>query len=197
MRSLLFFAALLHDIGKPATRVVEANGRIRFVNHEILGAQLAGELGHRFQLSNLEIARLKMIVQNHLRPLWLSQAGQGPTRRAIYRYFRSTRDAGVDICLLSLADMTATYGPGLPQDPWVRLLDIVRDLLQTWWEGPKEIVKPKPLITGSDLIAEFEVAPGPEIGRILEAIREAQAEGEVTSRLQALEYAATLLIQRK
>jgi tRNA nucleotidyltransferase/poly(A) polymerase len=193
LRSLIFFAALFHDIGKPLTRQVEENGRIRFFEHEKVGARLAGETGHRLQLSNSEISRLKTIVFNHLRPLWLAQANQEPGRRAIYRFFRSTEDAGVDICLLSLADMVATYGPGLPQDRWVQLLETIRPLLQTWWEGPKEIVKPESLITGSDLISEFSIEPGPEIGRILEALREAQAAGQVTTRLEALEFAASLI----
>jgi hypothetical protein len=89
--------------------------------------------------------------------------------------------------------MVATYGPGLPQDRWVQLLETIRPLLQTWWEGPKEIVKPESLITGSDLISEFSIEPGPEIGRILEALREAQAAGQVTTRLEALEFAASLI----
>ncbi len=142
LRALLLLAALYHDIGKPASRQVEADGRIRFFDHDQLGAQLAGQRGARLHLSNSEIERLTTIVRHHMRPLLLAQSGDTPSRRAIYRFFRATGAAGVDICLLSLADTLATYGPGLPQDVWVRQLDTVRTLLEAWWEQAEEKVTP-------------------------------------------------------
>jgi putative nucleotidyltransferase with HDIG domain len=177
--SLLLLAALYHDVAKPATQRLEADGRIRFLKHDQLGAQIASQRGRDLRLSNPEIERLRLIVQHHMRPLLLAYSGQSPSRRAISRFFRDTSAAGVDICLLSLADALATYGPSIPQDLWANHVEVVRTLLEAWWENPQESVEPAPLLNGHDLINEFDLKPGPEIGKLIEIVREAQAAGEV------------------
>jgi hypothetical protein len=94
----------------------------------------------------------------------------------------------VDICLLSLADTLATYGPGLPQDIWVRQLETVRALLEAWWEQAEEKVTPPTLLNGHDLMEIFGLPASREIGLLLEKIREAQAIGEIKERAEALEF---------
>jgi poly(A) polymerase len=190
--SLLRLAALYHDVGKPATRQVEPQGRVRFLEHEHIGAELAGERGRLLHLSNIEVDYLQAIVRNHLRPLFLAQGDGLPSRKAIYRFFRSTGDSGVDICLLSLADTLATYGPTLPQTVWTRQLDIVRVLLEAWWEKHEESVAPPSLVNGNDLLDAFQREPGPWVGRMLEAIREAQATGQISQREDAFRLAREL-----
>jgi hypothetical protein len=133
------------------------------------------------------------VVRHHMRPHHMVRAGKGPSRRTIYRFFRDCKSTGVDICLLSLADCLATYGATLPQDFWGRQLEVVRILLQAYWEQNDELVSPLALINGHDLISELSLKPGPQIGRLLEAIREAQATGRVQTREQALELARSLV----
>jgi putative nucleotidyltransferase with HDIG domain len=193
LRPLLLLAALYHDIGKPGTQSVDEDGRIRFYEHEQVGEVIAGRRARRMQLSNPEISRLKTIVRHHMRPLLLTQTGQPPTRRAIYRFFRDTGPAGVDICLLSLADVFATYGHTLPQEVWAEHLDVVRSLLEAWWERPEESVSPVPLVNGTDLITEFGLSPGPAIGELLELLKEAQATGKISTREEALALAGDLV----
>jgi putative nucleotidyltransferase with HDIG domain len=188
LRELLLLAALYHDVGKPATQHIDEDGRIRFLEHEQLGAQLAHQRGVRLHLSKAETERFATIVRHHMRPLWLAQSGEAPTRRAIYRYFRDTGAAGVDICLLSLADTLATYGAELPQEVWTRLLETTRALLEAWWEQAEENISPPALINGRDLMEIFSLSPGPEVGRLLEEVREAQASGTIKKREDALEY---------
>jgi tRNA nucleotidyltransferase/poly(A) polymerase len=197
LRPILLMAALYHDAGKPSTSSVDVDGSIRFFDHEKAGEQIAARRGKLLQLSNLEIDRLKTIVRHHMRPLLLVQTRRPPTRRAIYRFFRDTGAAGVDICLLSLADVFATYGHTLPQDIWTRHLDVVREFLEAWWEHPEESVSPVQLLTGSDLISEFGLKPGPIIGKILESLKEAQATGKISSRSEALDLAGELLAGTK
>jgi hypothetical protein len=96
-----------------------------------------------------------------------------------------------------LADMLATYGPTLRQEDWAHQLDVVRCLLEAWWEHPQEQVAPPSLVNGNELMCELKLRPGQTIGQLLEAIREAQAEGTVTSRTEALELARTLLAAGK
>ena len=189
VRALLFMAALYHDIAKPDTRQVEGSGRIRFLEHELVGEQVAARRASALHLSNDEIERLKKIVRHHMRPLLLAQTGQLPTRRAVYRFYHAAGEAGVDVCLLSLADSLATYGPELPQDLWGHQIDVVRTLLEAWWERPAELISPPALIDGYDLMQALNLEPGPEVGRLLELVREAQASGEVHDREGALALA--------
>ncbi len=177
--SLLMLAALYHDAAKPKTRQIDADGRVRFFEHDQLGAEIALRRGRALRLSNSELERLRLIVQHHMRPLLMANLGQALSRRTVYRFFRDTNAAGVDICLLALADTLATYGPGIPQDLWAEQVEIVRTLLEAWWEIPQDIVAPDPLLNGHDLINEFGLKPGPQIGKLIEIVREAQAAGEV------------------
>lgn len=189
MRSLLLLAALYHDTGKPTAAQRDIDGRIRFLNHENVGAQIVRNRGQAYRLSNLEVERLETIVRHHLRPLHLIKNEDLPSRRSIYRYFRDVDAAGVDICLLSLADTLASYGSSLPQEVWARHIDVTRALLEAWWEQKEDQVSPPPLISGNDLIKMLGLKPGPQIGQLLEEIREAQASGEVCDRASAIEFA--------
>jgi poly(A) polymerase len=195
LRPLLFLAALYHDSAKPATRQVEANGRIRFFQHDEIGAELVRQRGLELRLSNEEILRLETIVRGHMRPLLLAQAADQPTPRAIYRYFRDLGSAGIDICLLSLADTLATYGTTLPVETWSRQLDVVRALWEAYWENPQERIQPPAILDGHDLMNIFRLSPGPKIGTLLESLREAQAIGQISNRDEAVAFVQQLLDQ--
>jgi len=114
-------AALLHDAGKPATRSVDPDGRIRFLGHETVGADLALARATELRLSTEEGRRVSLVVANHLRPLQLA-AEDGASRRAIYRFFSQTGAAGVDIVLLSLADFLADFPSVTREHAVARLL---------------------------------------------------------------------------
>ncbi|MFN2153434.1 MAG: HD domain-containing protein [Anaerolineales bacterium] len=196
-RSLLFLAALYHDVSKPQTLSEDEDGRVRFFGHDELGAKIIARRGEALHLSNPETQRLELIVRHHMRPSLLSHTPGGPSKRAIYRFFRDTGEAGVDICLLSLADVWATYGATLSPDRWKEQVETIRSLLAAWWENPEVQIRPPALISGNDLLQTFELKPGPVIGEILEAVHEAQAVGEITSRLEALDFVRVFLDQQK
>lgn len=189
LTGLLLLSALYHDVGKPTTHRVDGTGEVHHFKHELIGAQNASHRARILRLSRLECDRVFIIVKNHMRPIFLAQAGQLPARRSVYRFFQATGETGVDICLLALADTLATYGTELPQAKWIFLVDVIRTLLESWWELANEVVSPPILINGSDLLEEFQIKPGPLIGRILSLTREEQASGEIQSRVQALEFA--------
>jgi putative nucleotidyltransferase with HDIG domain len=188
---VLKLAAFLHDVGKLHTRSIDEDGRIRFLGHESVGADLAEERLRALRFSGDEIALVGKVVAHHLRPGHLAQS-KGPTRRAVYRYFKATGDAGVEVGLLSLADMLAVWGSTLNSRGWSRRLDVVSILLSAYFEQ-SENVAPAPIVNGHDLMQALDLAPGPEVGRLLEAIREAQAAGEVSSREEALALAQQLI----
>jgi putative nucleotidyltransferase with HDIG domain len=197
LRALLFLAALYHDAAKPETRSVEASGRVRFFNHEEIGAKLAINRGQALRLSNDEIERMAAIVANHMRPMLLALSEDQPTPRAIYRFFRVTDKAGLDVCLLSLADTWATYGETLPQNIWNGHLDVARALMGAWWERPEQQVSPPALLNGNEIMHHFRLMPGPLIGELLESIREAQAMGLVSTKEDAFGLVRKQLAERK
>ena len=192
-RSLLFFAALYHDVCKPDTKSVDENGRIRFFDHDVKGADVVAERARSLNLSNDEVERLQKIVLHHMRIHFfadrLEKENQPPSRKAIYRFFRDSEAAGVDLVLLALADVRGTKGNDITQDTWTAYLEIARILLENYWERPQEIVDPPRLINGNDLMNELQLKPGKLIGQLLEAIRENQAAGKIADREQALAFA--------
>jgi putative nucleotidyltransferase with HDIG domain len=187
-RGVLRLAALLHDVGKGETRT-EENGRIRFITHEVVGAEMAARRLRRLTFSKEAVQHIKRIVRNHMRPLSLVQAqGANPSRRAVYRFFKESGAAGVDVCLHALADHLATHdGPG-EQPAWERLLGLTSSLLNHYFNQKETAVSPPPLLSGHDVIEALQIKPGPEIGRLLRLVEEAQATGQITTREQALVF---------
>ena len=197
VRAALFFAALYHDVEKPATRSVDETGRIRFFDHDVRGAQTTARRAEAFNLSNDEIERIRVIVQQHMRFHFFANRmesdRQEPSRKAIYRFFRDAGEAGVDLVLLGLADLRGTRGPALAQETWTASLDVARVLLENYWEKRQETIAPPRLLDGNELMRELGLEPGRIIGQLLEAIREGQATGKIESREQALQYARAQL----
>jgi tRNA nucleotidyltransferase/poly(A) polymerase len=172
---------------------VDEAGRIHFYEHEIKGAEIVAHRARGFNLSNDEVERIHKIVLNHMRFMsftWrLEHEQELPSRKAIYRFFRDTGEAGVDLVLHALADLRGMCDHTLTQETWTRALDIARLLLENYWEKREESVSPPRLLDGNDLMSELNLPPGRIIGQLLEAIREAQATGQIATREQALELA--------
>jgi len=126
-------------------------------------------------------------VAEHLRPVQLAQVGEVPTRRALYRFYRALGDGVQGVLLLALADAAASRGPSMTSDGWSRHVAYMNSLLV---RSMKEegIVDPPRLLTGDDVMRELGMPAGPAIGKLLEALREAQAAGEVETREAAVEF---------
>jgi tRNA nucleotidyltransferase/poly(A) polymerase len=191
-RALLMLAALLHDAGKPSARSVDAEGSIHFVQHDRIGEALAVKRAAALRLSSDETARLAAIVRHHMRPHWLS-GHAALTSRAIYRFWRATGPAGVDICLLAIADYLATYGARLDTQAWIHYVETVQMLLERYFLSRDTAVAPPALINGQQLLDRFHLEPGRLIGELLEQVREAQVDGEITTSEEALEWVQRLL----
>jgi hypothetical protein len=184
---------LYHDVEKPSTKSIDEDGRIHFYEHEIKGADTAARRAEAFNLSNDEVRRIHKIVFHHMRFHFFGGRMEGkqkePSRRAVYRFFHDTGEAGVDLVLLGLADLRGTYGPTLTQEIWTSALDVARILLENYWEKREETVSPPRILDGNDLMNELSLKPGRTIGQLLEAVREGQATGKIATREEALEFA--------
>jgi tRNA nucleotidyltransferase/poly(A) polymerase len=186
----LKLAALMHDTGKPGTRSVEAGGRIRFIGHETESASISAEALRRLRFSKAEVRLASTVIRHHSRPLQL--AGQeSVSARAVYRFFRDTGEAGVDVLLHALADHQAKGSLSAGDDTWSCLVSLTARMLADYYERPREKVDPPLLLDGNDLMREFGLSPGPQIGELLELVREAQVSGEVQTHQEALSLAGS------
>lgn len=197
LRALLLFAGLYHDTAKPLTRSVDPDGRIRFLNHENIGANLVAARARELALSSEEVDRLGLLVRHHMRIHHLAKSSPEVSRKALYRYFRDLGDVGVDVVLLALADIIATYGVTITPDRWQAEVHVCRQLLEAWYEHREEYLQPIRLVDGSELMFALDLPPGPQVGTLLEAIREAQAAGQISTRDQALGLARSYLTALK
>ena len=186
-RTILKLGALLHDVAKPQTKMVDDHGRTRFFGHHTLGASMSREILSRLRLSTRATDMVAGMVESHLRPTQMSQAGELPTTRAVYRYFRDVGDVAIDTLYLSLADHLAARGPELDLTGWLGHVENVAHVL---WQGTgdRSPEKIRRLVTGHDLIGEFHLEPGPLVGVLLDEVRDAQAAGEVDTLKEALEW---------
>jgi putative nucleotidyltransferase with HDIG domain len=182
-RQTLKIAALLHDVAKPETRQV-IRGRVRFFEHDVIGARRVRDIGERLRLPSRATEVVERLVRHHLRPMHLAQAGM-VTVRARYRFFRDLGDEARDLLLLALIDGAAVTGVS-PLSVWRRAI-VVRHLLASRPEA-LEAQTATPLLRGEDVMGHFGIAPGPAVGRLLARAREAQALGKVGTREEALAF---------
>jgi poly(A) polymerase len=170
-------------VAKPETRRV-VRGRVRFFEHDVIGAARARVIGERLRLPGRAVATLERLVRHHLRPMHLAQAGE-ITRRARYRFFRELAEDSRDLLLLVTVDAAAVTGI-TPFAAW-RQSWAVRELMAGWQEQQQAVAAP-PLLRGEDVMGRFGLPPGPAVGALLTRAREAQALGLVHTREEALRY---------
>ena len=177
-------AALLHDIGKPVTYSIAEDGSIRFYAHPQIGAPIALHVTRRLSASTKDRRLAQLVTAHHMRPGQLGQDGE-VTPRAIRRYFVDLGPAGITVALFSLADHLATFGPQPLTSAWERHLSVV-SLLLTRYLRERDSILPPRLLSPEELMRRLKLEPGPLVGQLLEAIAEAQSEGTISSKEEAL-----------
>lgn len=203
---LLKLTALLHDVAKPATARMR-KGRLRFFGHEEKGGQMASKILRRLRFSKNYERACELMIRDHLRPGNLA-ANPVISDRAMYRFFKDLQDQGVNLLLTAWADHSSylTEGqvkkiekhldqedlsipPGVPQavHKTLKHLLAVSLLLRHYFRRPEKVFPPK-LIDGNDVMKALKMKPGPEVGKILEKLREAQATGKIHTREEALSF---------
>jgi poly(A) polymerase len=193
-KSMLKLAGLFHDITKPQSKTI-SEGRMRFLGHPETGAAMASDIMGRLRFSNKEIQLVSLLVRYHLRPTQMSNEGV-PTNRAIYRYFRDTGEAGIDLLYLCLADHLAARASGLDMSDWQEHCRITEYVLNKYFEE-KTMSTPIKILNGHEIMKIFNLEPGPKVGKLLEEIREAQAAGDISNHEQAVAYAKHLVSKMK
>jgi len=160
------FAALLHDVGKPATFKIIKN-EITFRGHEDIGAEIAQEALHRLKLDTLTSQKIVTMVHHHMRPVFISN--DRTSNKALRRFIR---DVGEDLVndILDLAEADALGST--PVDNYVPEL---RERLKTVKQSP---IRPssKPVLTGNEVMEILNVKPGKIVGEANKFLLDVQDE---------------------
>ncbi|MFZ0392427.1 MAG: CCA tRNA nucleotidyltransferase [Terracidiphilus sp.] len=164
----LAWGALLHDVGKPPTFRV-APDRIRFDGHVEVGVAMAAEICRRFRFSNEDTRQILALVENHMR------FADAPRMKAstLKRFFRLP--CFEEHLELHRMDCMAAHGN----------LEIYNYVSERYHSIAEEEFRPRPLLTGDDLIAAG-YTPGPQFKEMLQAAEDAQLEGAVATPEEAL-----------
>lgn len=169
--SVLAFATLLHDVGKPLT--FQIADRIRFNGHEVVGARIAEEVSRRLRLSGEKRRKIVDIVSNHMRFIPAKEMRESTLKKMLQR------ETFLDELEMHRADCLASHGS-------LEIYDFLKEKLQSL---SKEEIKPPSLLKGGDLI-ELGLTPGPLFGEILRAVEEMQLEGKLSSTEEAIKWVA-------
>ncbi|MDH4228647.1 MAG: HD domain-containing protein [Nitrospirota bacterium] len=186
LRETLRWATLFHDIGKPGCRTEDADGVTHFYGHHIAGAEQFPVIGARLRLPGRLTRRVTRLIRHHLRPLHLLRVhAEGKlTRPTVARLHRDLGDDLPGLFLLARADLAARRGVAKATDADTRLVALHREVEALVRDHIAPAVA-TPLLTGHDLMHHFGLPEGRRIGRLLGALRMAQAAGEVNDRGQA------------
>jgi poly(A) polymerase len=171
----LALGILFHDVGKKPTAKVDENGRIRFNEHESVGADMTEQIMTGLRYDNKTIQTVRELVQNHMQFKDVLQMRPSTLKRMMARpHFPLELE-------LHRIDCASSHGD-------LRNYDFLKQQLEFL---SAEEINPPPLITGRDLLA-MGLPPGRTVGRILDAIRVAQLEGTVQTQAEALALARRL-----
>lgn len=191
--AILKYAVLLHDIGKPDTRRVDADGDVHFYGHAERSANLAEAIHKRLRLSKPECEQARMIIAHHGRPLDLLSARKAGNlgSRGINRLFRECDPWTPEVLLHALGD---TLGKKKAPDPAIDLAQhFIKDLIRDYFDRFRPLADQQPLVSGRDLMDYFGLKPSTLIGDLLNALEEERLAGRITTHKEALNCASEYL----
>ena len=193
--ALLKLAALFHDAGKPRVQERRRNPeRYTFYYHEKVGMEIFSRVASRLRCSQAETRTVTSLIQMHMRPFLLLPAFRERelSFRALGRLVRAARAELPGLFVLAMGDSLAGQGPLKPADSEA----VLADLADAAYQFLKERLEPQErhprLVSGHDLI-RLGLQPGPRFRHVLTAVEEAQWDGVVQTREQALAMVRRLL----
>lgn len=148
-----------------------------------------------FLLSNDETGHCLSMI-NHREVLSeLVKSGGVIDDRQVFHYFNRLGPSGLNLVFLQLAELASVTSAELNDREWLNALSVGQILLDTWVHRP-EVVHPRLILSGRDLMFEFDLTQGPLIGQLLDGLREEQAAGAIKTREEAKEWVEQKLTMR-
>jgi len=197
VRVCLKWAALLHDMGKPAAQAPakEEEDRVTFYGHDEIGRRQFDDLARRMKWSNAERERTGHLIAMHMHPFHLCNVRreQELSTRAAVKLCRRAGDELPGLFLLAMADSLASRGELKPEDMEQELVALYSEVMTVHRRHLRPALSAPPLLGGRDLIDHFGLAPGPIFSTILDELLMLQAEGAVTTREEAMAWVSRFL----
>jgi poly(A) polymerase len=188
---LLKLAALFHDVAKPECRSNDpAGSHLTFYGHAEKGAEIMEAIASRLKMSNQDCDFLSAMTAEHMHLLSLSR----PEVKAstLMRWFRKLGDDIIALIILEMADTMATLGPDSDAAEQENFIEWSKKTVADYYGHIKTQLGRQDLIRGKDLIA-IGMSPGPQMGRLLKEVRQAQDAGEVKNRDEAIRLASGMM----
>lgn len=183
----LKFAGFLHDIGKFSTWTIEEGGRHRFIGHDDVGSKLAGTMLKKMHFSNKQVDYLTKMIKYHI---YSSQLMSSPqiTEKIMMRFVRKMDANSIDNIVLAMADRLSARGQEITDEIVEHNINLLSTLLKFYLDV-RETLKPLPIfLTGNDVMQLLKIKPSPKLGKIMNSLHEAQLNGDVQTREQAVDF---------
>lgn len=157
---ILRFAALMHDIGKPATRKFESNGAVSFLHHDVVGAKLTKKRMRELRFDNDTIKAVARLVELHMRFYGYGDAGWSDS--AVRRYVRDAGDLLERLHRLTRADVT-TRNKRKANRIASAYDDLERRIAELAEQEELDAIRPD--LDGEEIMAILGIKPGPQVGQ--------------------------------
>ncbi len=187
----LKLAGFLHDIGKFSTWTIEESGRHRFIKHDDIGSKMVVPLLRDLKFSKKQIEYISCMIKNHIYPSNVIVA-PNLNDKVMMRYVRKMDDNVVDNIILAKADRLSARGVDITEEI-VNTNISGLDKLLDFYLSKKDSLAPLPkLIDGREIMEILNIKPSPKLGEIINAINEAQLNGDITTHEEAVNYIKNL-----
>lgn len=184
----LKLAGFMHDIGKFSCWTIEEDtGRHRFIKHELVGAELCKPILRNLKFSKKQIEYIESMIRYHIYPSNIIVT-EGLSDKTKMRYIRRMGDNVIDNIIVAMSDRLSARGEAITEEIVKNNITGLQSLLKYYLEI-KDTLKPLPkLISGEEVMKIKNLKPSKELGEIIEALKEAQFNGEITTKEQAVEF---------
>lgn len=183
----LKLAGFLHDIGKFSTWTIESTGRHRFIKHDDAGSKMVVPLLKEWKFSKKQIEYISCMIKNHIYPSNVIAAPE-LNEKVMMRYVRKMEDNVIDNIILARADRLSARGVDITQEMIESNLNGLEKLLQ-FYLSKRETLEPLPkLLDGKEIMSILNIKQSPSLGNIIKALKEAQLNGEVNSKDEAVSF---------
>lgn len=177
----LKYSALLHDIAKPKTWVIDDTGKHTFLGHADEGSEMAEEIAKNLKLPSIVVKAIKKLVKYHLYPSQLSHKFDTPSKKATHRFFRKLESEAPEAIILAIADRKSAVGPKITEEIITKRTKMLNDLLDKYYNYIDQESELPKLLNGNDIMNLLNIKPSKQVGIILDELRFNQLEGKIKS----------------